>query len=67
MELMGCSKVDDFHIDCAKCKESVDVTRVWFDGVPNIEVECKKCEEKDAFKLMAGHWAGLIKVLHSNG
>jgi hypothetical protein len=63
MELRGYTKGEYFHIDCLRCEERVDVTRVWFDGVPNIDVACKKCNETDVFKLMPARWGGLVKLL----
>ena len=63
MELKGYTKGEYFHIDCLMCGKDVDVTRVWFDGVPHIDVECRECAEKDQFKLTAGRWGGLVKLL----
>lgn len=59
--LNGDTRGEYLHIECVKCGEHVQIFSLgWVGGVPEMEVNCRNCDESGSLKLNATAWIEAI-------
>lgn len=51
------------HLECGACKKAVTLENLrWVGGVPQVEIVCPKCKERDDIRLWMPTWGKIVPL-----
>ena len=61
LRIKGEIRGEYLHLECEKCGRSVKLENLrWVGGVPQAEIVCSDCDERDDIKLWTPTWISVV-------